>query len=402
MPNGLPNSSALNNRKACAFALDTSVIEAAGFRFNDGPLRHLAGQLPPWFQLWMPDIVLREIRQHRTDNVSRSVQQIQTGMQDLRRHIGGAFRQTEPDWLKTAKDSATNVFDAQFQNFLNSHNGIVLKPTHERLSSKIFEMYFQGHPPFGGGKDKKHEFPDAASLLMLDYLAAEKHVQVVAVSKDVGWKAYAEQSAHIYCVSSLQELAAMFLSKTSEAKGIQRRLCDVFETPTAGFKRSIKEALEKGLISLPWRIKLPRSYRYGFDAEVIETTLKSFKAHPEAMGVWITSPQQDACVAEIPVDVDVSLRVEVVAYRYDDYGQRIDVTIAQAMIEHEFEAKLQLELTGTLQTTALEDLIKNMELGDTPIEVVVGRDKLGPDWMGEPAKESPRSGFDDMDDDIPF
>lgn len=47
MPYGLPNSSALSSRKACAFALDTSVIEAAGFRFNDGPLRHLAGQLPP-------------------------------------------------------------------------------------------------------------------------------------------------------------------------------------------------------------------------------------------------------------------------------------------------------------------------------------------------------------------
>lgn len=248
MPSGLPNSSALNSRRACVFALDTSVIEAAGFRFSDGPLRHLAGQLPPWFQLWMPDIVLREISQHRTENVSRSVQQIQTGMLDLRRHIGDAFRQAEPEWLRTARDSAANVFDAQLQTFLKSHNGIVLEPTHERLSAKIFDMYFQGHPPFGGGKDKKHEFPDAASLLMLDYLAAERLVQVVAVSKDVAWKAYAEQSAHIYCVSSLQELTAMFLSKTSEAKGIQRRLSDVLENPTAGFKRSIKAALEKGLI----------------------------------------------------------------------------------------------------------------------------------------------------------
>lgn len=402
MPSGLPNSSALNRRKACAFALDTSVIEAAGFRFNDGPLRHLAGQLPPWLQLWMPNIVLREINQHRTDNVSRSVQQIQTGMQDLRRHIGDSFQQAEPDWLKIARDSATRIFDTQFQTFLKSHNGIVLEPTHQRLSSKIFDMYFQGLPPFGGGKDKKHEFPDAASLLMLDYLATEKQVQVVAVSKDIGWKAYADKSEHIYCVSSLQELTAMFLSKTLEAKGIQKRLCTAFETPSSGLKKSIKETLEKGLISIPWRIKLPRSYRYGFDARVIETTLKSFEVHPEAMGVWITSAQLDACVAEIPVDVDVSLRVEVVAYQYDDYRQQIDVTIAQALVEHEFVAKLQLELTGGLQTSSMENLITNIELGDSPIEVVVGRDKLGPDWMGEPVKENSRGGFDDMDDDIPF
>ena len=42
----------------------------------------------------------------------------------------------------------------------------------------------------------------------------------------------------------------------------------------------------------------------------------------------------------------MSLRATVVA---NDYGQKIDVIIAQAIDKHEFEAKLQLELMGVLQ-----------------------------------------------------
>lgn len=402
MPSGLPNSSDLNSRKASVFALDTSVIEAAGFRFNDGPLRNLVAQLPPWFQLWMPDIVFREISQHRSDNVSRSIQQIHTGVLDLRRHAGGSFSQSEPEWLKTALDTACNVFNSQLNEFIKSHKGIVLHPDQLRLCEIIFNMYFEGHPPFGGGKDKKHEFPDAASLVMMDCLAAEKQIQVIAVSKDTGWNAYAEASAHIFCVSSLQDLTAMFLSRTPEAKGIQMRLCNAIEMPNPYLKSAIKDALEKGLISLPWRIKLPRSVRYDFDVGVIESKLRSFEAHPEAMGVWVTSPKQDACVAEIPVDVDVSLMIEVVAHKYDDYGEQIDLVVEQTMIEHQFEAKLQLELTGALRSADLEDLISNIGLGDSPIEVDIGCDKLGVNWVGGAGKERTRSSFDDLEDEIPF
>lgn len=393
MPSGLPHPSALSSRKACAFSLDTSVIEEAAFRFNDGPLKQLSRQLPPWLELWMPDIVAREISQHRIEHVSRSVQQINTGMQDLRRHIGKAFDQTEPDWLRAAKDTAVHVFDEQLQRFLKSHNGLMLEPNHQRLGTEIFNLYFQGRPPFGGGKDKKHEFPDGASLLMLDFTAAERGVHVVAVSKDDGWKAYAERSAHVYCVSSLQDLTAMFMSHSPEAKAIQKRLGEAFAPPSADLKRSVKAAIEIGLKSLPWRIKLPRLFRFEFDAVVVETKLKLFELRPDEIGVWITSPKNDACVAEMPVDVEVSLRVEVIAYRYDGRGEKIDVLDAQAIVDQQFEVKLQLEMDGALQIAAPEELIKNMSLGDSPIDVIVGRNELGPDWLGK---------LDEFDEDIPF
>lgn len=404
MPIGLPNSSALNSRKVCAFSLDTSVIEAAGFRFNDGALKHLSGQLPPWLQLWMPDIVVREISQHRLDNVSRSVQSIQAGMQDLHRHMGGVFSQSDPDWLRTAKDTAIHAFNDQLHKFLQSHNGIVIEPSHARLSTEIFNMYFQNQPPFGGGKDKKHEFPDAAALVMLEFMAAEKGVQVIAVSKDSGWAAYAAQSAHIYCVSSIQDLTALFVSHTPVARAVKARLDEAFKNPDSNLKSAVKTAIEGGLISLPWRIHLPHSYRYEFDAGVIETKLRLFKVESDAIGVWITSSKNDACVAEMPVDIDVSLRVEIIVFQRDRFGEKIDVVDVETIIEQRFEIKLQMELEGALQTGEVADLLKNFSLSDSPVEVHISRDNLGPSWTGIGAVYSSwEKDFDGMNmDDIPF
>lgn len=403
MPSGLPNSSALSSRKVCAFSLDTSVVEAAGFRFREGALRHLSGQLPPWLHLWMPDIVVREISQHRLDNVYRSIQAIQTGIQDLRRHMGSEFREADPAWLHTSRSTAIDAFDQQLMHFLRSHNGVILEPTHTRLSVEVFDRYFQNRPPFGGGKDKKHEFPDATALVMLDFKAAEQGGQVIVVSKDSGWAAYAAQSPHIYCVSSLTELTALFTSQSPEAREVKTRLSNALKTRSLELERTTKAAIENGLMSLPWRIYPPRSNRYEFDAGVFETKLRSFDIHGDAIGVWVTSNTHDACVAEMPVDIDVSLHVEVVATCRGEFGEKTDVATVKAIVEQRLEVKLQIELAGALKTDSIEDLIKNISISDTPIAVHLSRADLGPNWI--PVEKSTRwwGGFDDQDDDdMPF
>lgn len=399
MPAGLPKADDLISKKVCAFSLDTSVIEAAGFRFMEGPLHQLSGQLPPWLQLWMSDIVLREVAEHRMDNVSRGAQQIQSGIVELQRHIGSNFVAGDMSWLQAVRPTADEVFNSQISSFIKSHGGVVIKPNHERLSTELFHLYFDGRPPFGGGKDKKHEFPDAASLLSIEYYAAERGVQIIAVSKDLGWKSFAENSAHIYCVSSLAELTAQFMSDTSLARQLRKRLGDAFAEADPYLRNLIKTALENGLISLPWRVKLPNSSRYKFDAEVIEARLKSFEMRPETVGVWITSNLNEACVAETPVELYTSLRIEVVAYEFDDHGQRIEAMNAHAIIDYHFEVKIQIAMSGDLASDRVIDLVKGIELGDAPIELAVGRDVMSSRWLDEPSNVM---AWDEFGDDIPF
>jgi PIN domain len=402
MPTGLPLPSSLNSRRVCAFSLDTSIIEAAGFRFTDGPLRHLSGQLPPWLQLWMPDIVLREVSDHRIENVARGVQQVQSGLTDLNRYIGNTFDGSPPEWLLSVRNQATHLFDSQLQGFLQSHNGIVLEPTHERLCTELFQRYFENLPPFGSGRDKKHEFPDAAALLTLEYFAAAKGCQVILVSKDLGWKAFAERSAHLFCVSTIPDLASLFVSRTPEAIHLLRRLEEMLMLPSIVFKANIKTALDSGLLGVAWNIQLPYSRRYRFDTDVVEARLNAFELPIDAIGVWITSPNNDACVVETTVEVDTSLLVQLFAYEFDEFGSKVDAMNAQTIVNQRFEIKLQIEMSGDIKNDSIDNLVVNICLGDSPINVQISRESLGPDWIGSPIKPTPWSPFFEDDDDLPF
>lgn len=395
MPKGLPSSRALNNRTVSAFSLDTSIIEGASFRFEDGPLRHLAGQLPPWLNIWMPDIVAREITRHRLDSVAKAAHQVLGGTNDLRRHIGRGYKE-DVAWVEQAKAAAVTVFDEQLRRFLESHSGILLEPIRERLATEMFDLYFQGRPPFGNGKDKKHEFPDAASLLMLDMKARESDVYVVAVSKDEGWKAYAEHSDRLFCVSSLEELTALFLSDSPKAKAIRKRFGEFFSKPDAALKSMVRSTIEKGLLSLRWNITGPRYFRDHIDAGILGADLKSFSLSSDAVGVWITSPNNDSCVAEIPVDVEVSAQIEVIFYRNDFDGRKLDLETMHVIVERHFELKLLMEMRGPLESGLPELMIEKMDLGNGVIDVVLTGEDLGPRFAGG------YSGFDHMDDSIPF
>lgn len=394
MPKGIPSPDTLSSRKVSAFSLDTSVIEAAGFRFNEGPLRHLAGQLPPWMTLWMTDVIVREISRHRLDYVARASQQVISGANELRRHIGDSFHMETLSWMESTRSKAVNVFDDQLQHFLRSHSGIILEPTHPSLGTDIFNMYFQSYPPFGGGKDKKHEFPDAAALLSLDYMATEKGISIIVVSKDDGWKAYAERSKNIFCVSSLTDLTSLFLSDTLEAKAVKNKIRDSFIKPTLELSKDIKTVIEKGLDSLSWRVVYPNKMRYTVDAEVIETRLNSFDLHADGLGVWITSAENDTCAVEIPLEANVFLRIGIFSKENFDFNSEINIETYFIMIERQIQLKFIIDLNGDLLIQSTESLIKIMEIGDNRIDILLRSDELGTKWIDHSDLA--------FDDDIPF
>lgn len=104
MPKGNPSTETLSASLIRAFSLDTSVIEAASFRFDQGALRLLALQLPPWMELWISTIVEKEISSHRMASVKRSLQEVETGMAGLRRHIGPEFNPGSVAWMRGVFD----------------------------------------------------------------------------------------------------------------------------------------------------------------------------------------------------------------------------------------------------------------------------------------------------------
>jgi hypothetical protein len=100
-----------------------------------------------------------------------------------------SFIQIGESVQQPAKYYQNNVVNKQL-------NGGVLRHEGSTLAHDMFARYFLQHPPFE--QKKKSEFPDAASLLLLEEFAVKNNTQGILISKDGGWSKFAKQSERLY------------------------------------------------------------------------------------------------------------------------------------------------------------------------------------------------------------
>jgi hypothetical protein len=391
MPSGLPSSEALTTREVGAFSLDTDVIQAAGFRFDDGQLRRLSSQLPPWMQLWLSDIVVREIKAHRMDGIRRAVLQVKGAHSDLRRLIAGHSLGplVDPTYhLQTA----FHLFDDQLRKFVSHHNGLVIEAGALAISSRMFARYFEGSPPFGGGRDKKHEFPDAATLLLLESQAVERGIKLIAVSNDEGWMKFSEGSSHLYCVKALSDLTNLFVAQSPEIKQFAVRVRH--HLAAKDVQQEVRTLLHKGPVAGPWHVQTQSGGWYDVDAAVSSVKLSTFQLLPDSLRIWTTSPDETACVAEVAVEADLRVEIEAIAYRHKHSSTtEEDLARTRQAVDHRFEGTVVMEFQGALRNAEPGMVLTRMALLEQTLWVKLGRVKFAS--LSDPFS-------DDLEDDIPF
>lgn len=407
MPSGLPPPSAVTSRRLRAFSLDTSIIEAASFKFDKGVLRLLASQLPTWLQLVMPGIVEQEVFDHRAAHVIRAEQQIKAGYAELRRHGGPGFGSSEPMVAEDAIEVAGAFFDQQVDRFINSFGGVRLDLSMVGLADRIFDSYFNSHPPFGGGKDKKHEFPDAAILVTLEDFAMHRGIQLIIVSKDEGWKAFAAQSPHLFCAVSLDELTSLFEHTSSEALAIRRKIVAEIDRPNSELRRAIRSSLKSSIPNIQWSVRPWRILNHHVHVHVRNAEFTSIEPKSDGVGLWLTSPEADKCVAEIVVDTLVDVTIEG-AISKGGAGDREEVASGEAALEHAAEIKVFLECSGELLRDEVDAWNVTVDLANPVIALDVGKAPFDPPSSGKvprPFAVTYAGSFDglfDDDDDLPF
>jgi len=389
MPTGVPPPEELTTREVGAFALDTSVIQGASYSFSSGALARLADQLPPWLNLWLTDIVAREVMQHRMDSVRRAAQQIRGGYSDIRRFLAGAEIRLLPD-PEDYVSSAIHHFDSQLQWFLKSHHGTLIEPQSGGLVMQVFKRYFDQTPPFGGGRDKKHEFPDAASLLMLESHAHITGTKVIAVSGDEGWHNFARTSDMIYCVRNLSELTNLFVATSPSMLAFAGEVEALLNEKD--FEERVARLLSKQLPTLPWLLKT-RNYGYEVDAGVVNAILDSFHIKTGSLQVWATAHDESACVAHVAVEVESKLEIEAYAFQRKYKAlEKEDLAHTSLVVNQGLEVSLVLEFVGLKGTSTANAALRNVSVTSEPLPVHLG-------WIIFPGIQEPRWAWDD---DIPF
>ena len=174
MPKDNPSPAQLWQGEVSFFSIDTDLIQGAGYNFDEGALNQLPKQLPRTMQLQLTEVVAREIIGHRMESVREAMQQFASSSDRLKRSASIDMAEIDLRFAAlSVADTAPATFRKKVEDYAERCRGGILPVQGKHLVVALFEKYFSGMPPFANRKDKKSEFPDAASLVLLEQYAID-------------------------------------------------------------------------------------------------------------------------------------------------------------------------------------------------------------------------------------
>lgn len=380
MPKGLPTAAALiEQRTVTFFSIDTDVIQSHGFKLGEGALHALALQRPSWFQVWLTDIVEREVLAHRMDAVSKVVQEMHTTISRAQRVVGQDLRAIKDAFEALDSERVTRErFTREFRDFVTRLGGGVLALGGHVLTHDLFVRYFEQLPPFE--VKKKSEFPDAASLLALESYAKNHGTQGIVVSKDGGWAAFANESDHLYHVNSLDELVALFESKGEKADKVKKKLIRELSDPTSKLFRQLEGALVNHVTEAFWYVvDIYSGFSHRLEADVNQVGYHESNIDLDGIGLWLIEHDPTVCTVEVSVSVTVDLDIGVEFFQYDTIDHE-EIGMGSKEISRQLEIGINLFLMcqGDLLDTPVDDWDIGFEIEGGDYRVEVG--EVNPDY----------------------
>jgi|SRR5690625_249732 len=167
--------------------LDTSIFVSNNFwegkRIKE--IFHLAEKGD--VQIILPEIIYDEIKNILSRKLDDEYQNFRNKMKILR-SIPSLSSRFEHFSREDAKKEIFKIVDQKFQQ-----SKVEIIPYMNMDVKEIFEAYFNQEPPFGPNNNKKHEFPDAFALKMLEKWAEEKGEKILLFSQDKDMTSYTSQ-----------------------------------------------------------------------------------------------------------------------------------------------------------------------------------------------------------------
>jgi predicted nucleic acid-binding protein len=189
-----------------AIALDTQVFDRHQNRLDAPALQALKQFKETPVRVFIPQIVASECLPHLTSHLKDSQRDLAKALETYTKYWPQAHESIEALGLNADPASQANE---QFQTYLDDIGAEIL-PTDPTVTDEVLNRYFNILTPFESNAKKKHEFPDAFALLTLEQYASSEGRQILCVSGDRGWHAFATQSASLACVEDLKTALSYF------------------------------------------------------------------------------------------------------------------------------------------------------------------------------------------------
>lgn len=337
MPSGLPTAEQLWEGQVTFFCLDTDVIQATGFNFTSGALHQLPKQLPPTMRLLMTEVVCREIAKHRMKSVHDALARFKSACDEVRRVTGAELQKVEK-LIKPAyiADQSSRTFGRELESFVVACRGEALGIAGQDAALDLFNAYFDEASPFENKKDKKSEFPDAMSLWLLERHAIANDTLGIVVSGDNGWGNYANSSARLYRVESVDALTSLFAATDEHSAKITALLIELAQDPSSVLSERLEEELECLVESAEWDTSDVFSASFRVESEIEEARLRDFSIHGEPKAWPGGDPKEWIVELKVSLTVDVNICSEFFVWDSIDREELslgIDSCITEEVLE---------------------------------------------------------------------
>lgn len=195
--------------------------------------------------------------------------------------------------------------DDIFKDLLKQFNEFLDKGKVKMISvdnvapTTIFEMYFQGIPPFSG--KKKHEFPDAFTLVSLENWFKSSNQELTIISNDSDLSHYCEKSDILKYEKSLESFFDSLI-KSSNYK--YQYIVAICETNSLEIESHVIDELDYDVFTL-----------VGEEGEVDSVTIESIELEDEPLIIDVGD--EDEGIATVAMDFHVYLSAQISFFDQD-------------------------------------------------------------------------------------
>lgn len=329
----------LENSKVYAIAIDTCIFHQKNYDFSSLYLNSIAQFKDSGIEIIIPEFVYGEIISHVKDEAEET-------QRTLKKAIGSYLSrwQVEKEILPNYKSSLSKnpqkLAEHQFEIFLEGVGARIL-PTNlnKKCSRELAKRYFGSRVPFEKSDRKKHEFPDALSLLSLEHIARAKEKNIICVSSDKGWSQYCNDSKWLICIEDLREaLSCLNLTLQKVALEIVRQLKNSKDIDFGG---DILEAIQERLDDLDFYADAVSPFQY--ESEMLEAVAEEISAKSEYSATVMKSNEKT-----ITISMGVTAAIRCAAkfcFYVQDSIDRDELYLGEEEVEREIEIEFDVVVT---------------------------------------------------------
>lgn len=364
-----------------AITVDTNIFDENGINLEGGMLQQLNQFGEGSAQFVLSEIVFREILRHLTDHGQKVKDALSSSIKRSLQHAlldAGSIEKAN-ELYKDALEPKKAALN-RLENFIADSGCEIIRADAANMK-RLIQMYFGPSAPFEGAGSKKNEFPDAIALITLEDWARMNGKKVLGISKDGGWKRFAEHSDWIDVEPDLPIALQKFQQHAEQARVF---VAEILQKIDAGdgvdLRSELESSVEDQISELSPYAEAASSYH--FDTDLIEVAFSalSFLRKGDEFDFQIVQIGKDKIVTRVGIRVEANASAEF-TFNLHDEGDTIPIGRSTVDEEIYFKAALLITLEGDFTTNLLDIEITNVELVDAIESVDFG--DVSPDFLDE-------------------